>query len=438
MITFVALLMFLQLGVGWGESALLCSLLTLPWVLKSFVRAKIRQIGSFSRQLKFLEVCICLLLVSLAFCFTDRHSNHWLLFANLFVLCFFCAAHELVARMYYEHMLRPRWQRFYNSWKMFVSQSTVVLTYGVMIVFVGYLEVFYHNRWNAIPLSWSMAVYVLAGCYLLLVIYNFFALKPPAFVERPRGSSHSPDEVRTFGSAVKAEIYVIDRISHKPHWFQVVIYLALLLLPQALLFHSRVLFFIASRSLGGLSVSLQWIGLVQGTVGVIAFSAGLGLGHWLLVRHNTSSPVARSGASSRPAPVVSSSAFLPARSSARIPLFLMILCLGFSPLVYLILSYQLPLTLLPLCVAAFLAQFFFGFGLNSTMPFIRYISGERYRSTINYLYIPLISFVMLPPIAASGWLADNLGFQQFFLLDSLLVPIAYLAAFLGLKKLTLL
>ena len=87
--------------------------------------------------------------------------------------------------------------------------------------------------------------------------------------------------------------------------------------------------------------------------------------------------------------------------------------------------------LLPLCVAAFIAQFCFGYGLNCTMPFIRFISGERYRSTINYLYIPLISLVMLLPMAASGWLVTRLGFPTFFLLDSLLALPAWLAAYLG-------
>lgn len=389
MITFVALLMFLQLGIGWEQSTLLCGLLTLPWVLKSFVRAKLREIGHYSVQLRLMEVVITGLLVAMAFCFTDRSSTTWFVFAALFGLCLLCAGHELVARMYYEHMLRPRWQRYYNSWKMFISQVTVVLTYGVMVIGVGSLEVFYHNRRNAMALSWSMAVYVLAGIYLLLVVYNLFALRPPVFA--PSSSSSS------FLDAMRAEVRVIDRIAHKPHWLHVVLCLALLLLPQALLFHSRVLLFIGTRAQGGLAASLQWIGLAQGTVGVIAFSTGLALGH--------------------------------RRQHPRLAAFL----LGLSPMVYWVLSHLLPTDLLSLCVAALVAQFCFGYGLNATMPFVRYISGERYRSTINYLYIPLVSLVMLPPMAASGWLVAQLGFQTFFLLDSLLVIPAWLAAYFGFR-----
>ena len=384
MITFVALLMFLQLGVGWESSTLLCALLTLPWVLKSFVRAKIRQVGHFHRQLKALETGICLLLIALAFSFTERTASRQLVFASLFALCLLCGHHELAARMYYEHKLRPSRQRLYNSWKMFFSQSTTVLTYGVMIMGVGFLEIFYHNRRGAMALSWSMAVYVLAGFYLLLVVYNLFALRAPRFAPAPQAS--------TLLDAMKAEVRVIDRIARQPGWWQVVLCLFVLLLPQALLFHTRVLFFIGTRAEGGLAASLQWIGLAQGTVGVIAFSAGLALGHRL----------------QRP------------RAAACL--------LGISPAVYWLLSIVLPTTLLPLCLAALVAQFCFGFGLNAALPFVRRISGDRYRSTINYLYIPLVSLVMLLPMAVSGWLVARLGFPTFFALDTLLVLPAWAAA----------
>ena len=55
MITFVALLMFLQLGIGWEWSTLLCGLLSLPWVLKSFVREKVRRMGGFAIVLRIVR-----------------------------------------------------------------------------------------------------------------------------------------------------------------------------------------------------------------------------------------------------------------------------------------------------------------------------------------------------------------------------------------------
>lgn len=391
MITFVALLMFLQLDIGWAFCTLLCALLSLPWVLKSFFRHKVREAGRFTLVLKCLETAIFIVLCLLAFSFNGQQQSVYLVFAVLFVLCCLCAWHELAARMYYERMLRPRQQRLYNGPKMFSSQVSTVLTYGVMIVLVGFLEVFYHNRRNAISYSWSTAVYLLAGFYLVLVLYNFFSLRRPHV--------HSRHQHETFGSTVMAEIRVIDRIAHKPHWLAVVVALAVFLLPQSLMFYTRVLFLMAPVAEGGLACSLQWVGLAQGTVGVIAFSLGLGLGYRLLTRRRLFWPQA----------------------------FVMPL----SPSVYLLMTHYPPSGLLPLCAATFVAQFCFGLGLTACLLFIRYISGERYRSTINYLYIPLVSFVMLPALASSGWLVERTGFTTFFLVDSLLALPAWMAFYLA-------
>ena len=398
MITFVALLMFVQLGVGWSESTLLCGLLMLPWVLKSFMRDKVRRRGHFQHVLRGVEVLIFFVLVALAFCFGDNPDTPYRIFAVLFVLCLLCAWHELAARMYYERMLRPREQRFYNSLKMTFSQASAVITYGLMLNAVGVLEVFYHNRRQAFSLSWSTAVYLLAGFYLLLIIYNAFVLRAPHVGDIPQRN--------TFRGAVRAEMRVIDRIMHRPHWLVAVACLFVLLLPQALMAHSRVLFLLAPVAEGGLGCSLQWIALAQGTVGVIAFSLGLGLGHRLERNRRAFSTI----------------------NTAHITLVL-------SPFVYYVMTQWPPTRLEQLCLATFLAQFTFGFGLNACIPYVRYISGERYRSTINYLYIPLVALVMLVPVSASGWLVELLGFERYFTLDAFLSLPAFLAGYWGFEKL---
>ena len=398
MITFVALLMFVQLDVGWGMSTLLCGLLTLPWILKSFLRDKVRRMGHFQHVLRFVELAIFMVLVALAFCFGDRPNTPYRIFAVLFVLCLLCAWHELAARMYYERMLRPREQRFYNSMKMSFSQASTVVTYGLLLMVVGALEVFYHNRRYAIAFSWSTAVYMLAGFYLLLVLYNIFVLRAPHVSDAPQRNS--------FTGAVLAEMRLIDRIFHQRHWLLAIVCLFMLLLPQALMFHSRVLFLLAPSTEGGLGCSLQWIALAQGTVGVIAFSAGLGLGYRLERKKKVFSSIA----------------------TAQVTLLL-------SPFVYYAMTQWPPQHLDLLCVATFVAQFTFGFGLNACIPYVRSISGNRYRNTINFLYIPVIALVMLVPVSASGWLVQRLGFESFFILDASLTLPAFLAGYWGFRVL---
>lgn len=394
-VTYVAVLMFLQTDTTPAMATCYCGFLFIPWVLKSFLRSHVRRIGLFRRQIQWLELCIVGVLMGLAFVFLRRILSLTLpfsLFLVLFVLSLLTAWHELAARMYYERMLRPREQRFYNTPKILASQSAVVLTYGMLIMLVGALQVIFRR----IPRSWNEGCYLVAGVFLLFTLYHLFALRRPSV--RDSRQNGTPID------AVRDEIRVIDRIRHKAHWFPYVVGLTLLLLPQSLMFYSRVLFLYMSKAEGGMGCTIQEIGFAQGTIGVIAFSIGLLLGrqllHWIDIR--------------------------------RVFWWLAV-ALGLSPIVYLMMTFEPPSSLMVLSAATFQAQFFFGFGLNVVRYFVRYISGERYRNTINVLYIPLVATVMLPAMAASGWLATLLGFRLFFLLDVLTAPIAWLYLYLKIR-----
>ena len=394
MVTFVALLMFVQQGAGWGRATLLCALLMLPWVLKSFSREKVRHFGHFAGVLKAIEWCMLAVLVGLAFAFDRYRYSVPQIFGCLFLLSCLCAWHELAARMYYERMLFPRQQRLYNTSKIIFSQTAQVITYGVLIMAVGALQVFYHNRPDAMSFAWNVAVYMLAGVFMLLVLYNSFVLRRPLVGDDSRSGS--------FAHAVRAEVKVLDRIAHKPRWIAVVLGLFVVLLPQALMFHTRVLFLLASKADGGLGCTMLQVGFAQGTIGVMAFSIALGVGHRLLMRRGV-----------------------------RRTYLLFTVPLGLSPFVYWLMTTFPPANLFWLCCATFVAQFCFGLGLNLCVAFVRYISGERYRNTINYLYIPLVATVMIAPIAASGWLVQRLGFAQFFAVDALCALPAWAVAALS-------
>lgn len=387
-VTYVAVLMFLQYDTSPTMATCYCGLLFLPWVLKSFLRRQVRSFGRFRRQLQWIELAIVAAMMAMAFAFLRYTRQHFWIFMGLFVLSMLSAWHELAARMYYERMLRPHWQQVYNTPKIIASQSAVVLTYGALIMFVGALQVIYRR----IPRSWNEGCYLMAGVVLVFALYHLFALRRTNVADpRLRGGAIE---------AVKDEMQVIERIRQKEHWLRYVLGLTLLLLPQSLMFYSRVLFLYLPKAEGGLGCTMQEIGFAQGTVGVIAFSVGLLLGKRLPWKQT---------------------------------FWWFAVPLGLSPIVYLVMSFEPPTSLMILSIATFQAQFFFGFGLNAVKYFVRYISGERYRNTINFLYIPLVATVMLPALALSGWMVTLLGFRLFFLVDVLTAPIAWLYLYLNKK-----
>ena len=390
MVTFGALLMFLQCGASPARATLCAALLFLPWTLKSFVRSWIRRRGHFRHTIHWLEAAIFLSLVLVALSFPYGQGA---LFASLMLTSLLCSWHELTARMYYERMLRPPLQCVFTTPKIFFSQTAVVLTYGMLIIAVGGLQVYYRHIQHA----WSTGCYLLAGGFALFALYHLAALRPPAVGNR--GASH------TVSGSVKAEVHIIDRIRQKPGWLAPVISLFFLLLPQSLMFFTRTIYLYESRAQGGLGCSIQEIGFAQGTVGVMAFCLGLTLGRRLLLR-----------------------------GSPRRSFWLFAVALGLSPLVYLYMTLSPPASLRGICACTCLAQFCFGLGLYACRLPVRYISGERYRNTINLLYIPLVATCLIPPAALSGWLASVCGYRLFFLLDALTAPLGWLVTILAMRR----
>ena len=190
MVTFVALLMFLQCGASPARATLFSALLFLPWTLKSFVRSWVRRRGHFRHTIHWIEALLFLSLILVALSFPYGQGA---LFASLMLTSMLCALHELAARMYYERMLRPPLQLVFTGPKIFFSQLSVVLTYGMLIIVVGSLQVYYRHLLHA----WSMGCYMLAGGFALFALYHLPALHSPQVGNR--SMSHS------MSGSVKAE-----------------------------------------------------------------------------------------------------------------------------------------------------------------------------------------------------------------------------------------
>lgn len=394
-ITFIVLLMFLQFGETMAMSAFYSSLLFLPFVLKSFFRSKIRMAGNFKFFIHIAEACIFFLLVLMEMSINYFPGSNWILFVLSFMIASMCAWHDLLGRMYYDRMLYPRQQKIFNKTKIFASQTTIVLTYGVLIIFVGFLEVIFRMPTEVLTkkLAWAMECYIIAGGFLIFSLINLLVLKQP--------NIQSAYHHESVSQTIHKEMAIIERIRQKDNSFHILLSLFFLLLPQALMFYTRVFFLLGREEDGGLDCSVPDVGFAQGTIGVIAFATGLMLG-----RH-----------------------FISKYGSHRMFWF-MVLPLTLSPTFYMLMANN-PLVgnMLAICCMCMLAQLCFGFGLNVCISYVRYVSGERYRNTIDYLYIPLISAAMIIPMMLSGWLCQTLGFRTFFILDASSALIAWIFIF---------
>lgn len=385
-VMFVALLMFLQFGASESMAALYSGLLFLPWVMKSYLYSKVRKAGSFKRNLHWVELMMFVCLMGIAVYISEAKVKDWLLFIFLFVLSYLCAWHELLSRMFYSQMLEPREQKLYGNMKMVSSQLSLVVTYGVLIIIAGFFEVFFRSYQKA----WAMESSLVAGGFLLFCILNFIVL--------PQLRVRQPYQYESVAETVKTEWHIVSRIRQKPHIFAILFSLFFLLLPQSLMFNTRVFFLLSSSEQGGLDCSVQDVGFAQGTIGVLAFSIGIALGRALMRKMGN-------------------------RSMFGITAVVLTL----SPLPYMLMA-QHPHVgdMFLLCCMTFAAQFCFGFGLNVCRVYVPYISGQRYRNITNFLYLPMVASLMVVPMAVSGWLCTELGYQTFFIVCVAIAPVAWM------------
>ncbi len=380
-IMYVALLMFLQAGTPLPLASLCCGCLFVPWVLKAPLRARVKGFGYFHRQIQLTELAIVLVLVGVSAVFSVRGAIDGWLFGSLFLLSVLMAWHDLALCLYYETMLPTARQPLWNGVRMFFSQTATVFTYGLVIMFVGALQVVYRN----IRLGWCQGLYMVAGLFLIFTIYHALFLP-----------SYNVSQRCAFG-----EEGFRERLAHVWHHWLAVALLLLLLLPQSLMFLSRVVFLLTPASEGGLGCTIQDIAFAQGAVGVIAYTIGAVLGRQAM----------KSDIVSR-------------------PFWLLAVSLGLSPSVYVFMTVLPPHSLPALCVATFTAQFLFGFGIPVCDYFVMHISGVQHHSAVGYMRLPAVVAVMLPPICLSGCMLSSLGFRWFFAVDALLAPVSWLVIYI--------
>lgn len=99
MVTYVALLLLLQLGTAPAEAISLSAMLFLPWVTKPLLRYGVRGTGHFRGQLHVAEALLSASLLLMALAVKQGSAAVFLCLCGTSLLCVW---HELVAGMCYE------------------------------------------------------------------------------------------------------------------------------------------------------------------------------------------------------------------------------------------------------------------------------------------------------------------------------------------------
>ena len=371
-VTYVALLMFIQLGASLSKATIFSAALLIPSIGKSFVKWRQRWNAWLKPVLIGIHIFLFLAFVLTAFLINSRSTSIYTIFTATMLIAIINAANEKVIAIYYNCVTEKKVQSFIGNYRFVATQISFIITYGVLIIFVGFHEIFFRNFY----LAWSMEYYVVAGVLLILLLFNVMLLQNTkdsmaverGFVRHGHGFSKRMVRKRTVG------FFILTTV---------------LLLPQSLLFCTRVFFLMTPESKGGLGCTLQDVGFAQGTIGVISFMIGTFVGQHLIRRYGN-----------------------------RKMFWSMVLPLLFSPFFYLITKMCIAApSFLDICMMTLGSQLCFGFGLNICIFLIKRTTDVFDDNILSLVHVPLVVLAMALPIALSGILLEALGFQNFFILD---------------------
>lgn len=268
----VSVLMFKGLGIGDAQIALWTSLIMLPWTLK-FLWSPFLEMF---RTKKFFVVLTQIVtgagfaLVALAL---QLPAFFAVCIALMAMIAFSGATHDVATDGVYMSELNKQdqakyigWQgAFYNIAKIVASGGLVWLAGWLLKRFGGVEGAAETIRHEATIHAWMVVMLILAGVMILLSIYHMRML--------PSGGK-SASGTATVRETFQQLLDVIRDFFLKKHIWYYIALIILYRLAEGFVMKIVPLFLKAERSVGGLGLNEQEIGLYYGTYGAAAFVLG--------------------------------------------------------------------------------------------------------------------------------------------------------------------
>lgn len=227
-----------------------------------------------------------------------------------------------------------------------------------------------------IQLAWSITFVILAILFVVFSFYHRFILPFPDTDKKvvKGGENLFLAFFKTFSSFFRRkEIWVI------------LAFLMLYRLGEAQLIKMASPFMLDSRKLGGLGLTTGEVGLIYGTFGILALTAGGILGGWAA-----------------------------SRKGFRYWLWWMVLAINIPHLAYVYLAYAQPSNYFIISLCAAIEQFSYGFGFTAYMLYMIYIAEGENKTAHFAIATGFMALGMMLPGMFSGWLQEIIGYKHFF------------------------
>ena len=366
----ISVTMFKRLGMPNGDLALYTSLLYLPWVIKPLWSPFVDVIRTKRWWILLMQALCTAGFAALALSVSpDAFGLSLVVF---YVIAFASATHDIAADGFYMLALEQKQQAAFVGIRSTFYRIASVFGQGVIVVMAGLLE----KRFGVVPRAWSVTLLACAVLFALVSLWHWRFL--PKAEEEP-SNRQAKDVLKEFGRAWVT-------FFRKPGVWLAITFMLLYRLPEALSVKMLTPFLLDPADAGGLGLSTAQSGLVYGTVGVIALTAGGILG-----------------------------GLYAARKGLRRSMWPMSMALALPCAAYLILALMQPSQLWSIYLLVALDQFGYGFGFTAYMLYMMQFSEGEFKTSHYAICTAFMALSMMIPGLFAGWMQEALGYVGFFI-----------------------
>ena len=367
----VSVIMYKSLGISNTDIAFYTSWLYLPWVIKplwSPLVDLIRTKRSWIISLQFVvgaALAMIALPVPAPFFFRATLAIFWL-------LAFSSATHDIAADGFYLLALPPHQQAAFVGVRSTFYRLAMIAGQGGLVYLAGSLQETLGDARRA----WAGVFFLLAALFVLAGLYHLVVLPRPAG-DRPAGLTQRPvaDFLSVFATFFrKRDIKVILG------------FLLLFRLAEAQLLKLVAPFLLDGRNVGGLGLTTRQVGLLYGTIGIIALLLGGLAGGYTI-----------------------------SRFGLKRMLWPMLISMHLPIAVFVVLAVMQPSNLAIIGGALTIEQFGYGFGFTAYMVYMMMVSAGEHRTTHYAICTGFMALGMMLPGMPAGWIQDHLGYVRFFI-----------------------
>jgi PAT family beta-lactamase induction signal transducer AmpG len=289
-------------------------------------------------------------------------------------MAFSSATHDIAADGYYMLALDTPQQAAFVGVRTIFYRVATIASKGGLVILAGFLQ----KNGYPITSSWSITFLLAGAAFLALCLYHFFVLPYPE-----TDQSAPLDKSKSF----LAEYFrIITLFFRRKDILIIICFFLFYRFAEAQLVKMVAPFLLDSRIKGGLGLTTAEVGIIYGTVGVVALMLGGLLGGYVIYK-----------------------------KGLKFWLWPMVIIMHVPDLIFVYLSHAIPESLVLIGATVAVEQFGYGFGFTAYTMYMIMVSQGEYKTVFYAIATGIMALGMMIPAMSSGWIQEMLGYKNFYI-----------------------